>query len=189
MFDHAETTIPQPQLDHNGDAAAITGTTALAEIFLSVPPSERIRMSIADLEVAEGSADYSIDMDTWHAPDHRTGTCAVCMAGAVLASRHPIRPHQIYVGPFDAEGPDEFSTTAAWDRIFTGLDELRHGYVDAFLLEDGRVADAQVEAFVARFGPADPREPFPGHVAYDADPAAFKAWALTVADKLAEIGL
>ena len=185
MFDYADTAI---SLD-----PAITAPDlpkqALAEAFLAAPASERIRLAIADLEAAERAPGYSIDMATWHAPDQSSGTCAVCMAGAVLANRHPIRSDQIYVGPFEAEGPDEFSTTAAWDRIFASLDDLRDGYVDLFLIEDGRIARADIDAFMAPFGPSNAAYPFPGHVHYEDDPAAFKAWARATADRLASFGL
>jgi hypothetical protein len=112
----------------------------------------------------------------------------VCLAGAVLASRHPIQPHQVYVGPFDAEGPSEYSTSAHWDRILSSLDELRNGYVDRYLLDDGRLPDDVIENFISNHGPSDLNAPFPGYVPYEENPVAFKAWARDVAGKLATVG-
>lgn len=156
--------------------------------FLAASPSRRIELALADMDAVEGSPIYTIDMGTWHAPDLRSGTCTVCLAGAILANRHPIRPDQVYVGPFDADGPGEFATSTQWDRILCSIDELRNGFVDGFLIEDGRVCDLAVEDFVMRHGPEDLCDPFPGYVPYDADPAAFKSWAHNIAGKLAAAG-
>lgn len=190
MFDHVDNIIPFNPWSIPGaeTASATSATRQRAQAFLNATPSGRIVLAIDDLERAERSPDYTIDMANWHAPDMRSGTCAVCLAGAVLANRHPIRPDQVYVGPFEAEGPGEFAASAKWDRILCAIDELRNGYVDGYLLDDGRMTDGDIEAFIADHGPADAAAPFPGYVAYDEDATAFKAWALDIATKLEAAG-
>ena len=190
MFDYVEdiTATKFGLIDYQAEASCSDIKQLRAQAFLDAAPSERILLAVEDVEAAERSPHYAVEMTTWHAPDHRLGVCAVCLAGAVLASRHPIRPHQVYVGPFDADGPNEYSTSAHWDCILSSLDELRNGYVDGYLLDDGRLPDAFVESFTARHGPAELDAPFPGYVAYEENPAAFKAWARDVAGKLAAAG-
>lgn len=48
-------------------------------------PSELIRLALADLEKAEESRAYSVDMGMWHGYDEISGKCTVCLAGAVMA--------------------------------------------------------------------------------------------------------
>lgn len=190
MFDYVEDIIATNLglIDHQAEASCSDIKQLRAQAFLEAAPSERILLAVEDVEAAERSPHYAVEMTTWHAPDQRLGVCAVCLAGAVLANRHPIRPHQVYVGPFDAEGPGEYSTSAHWDRILSGLDELRNGYVDGYLLDDGRLPDEVIENFISDHGPGDSNAPFPGHVPYEENPAAFKAWARDVAGKLAAVG-
>lgn len=45
-------------------------------------PSDLIELALADLIKCERSIKYHIDMSVWHEPN---GTCAVCLAGAVMA--------------------------------------------------------------------------------------------------------
>lgn len=190
MFDHIDNVVPFNPWPM--PAAATSGATAqkrrAAAEFLAASPSRRIELALADMAAAEKSPHYTIDMNSWHAPHPAAGICTVCLAGAILANRHPIRPDQVYVGPFEADGPGEYATSAQWDRILCSIDELRNGYVDGFLVEDGRVPDATIEAFVVNNGPDDICDPFPGYVPYDRDPNAFKAWASDVARKLAAVG-
>ena len=190
MFDYVEHTTATRLglIDGLSEDSRIDVKALRAQAFLDAAPSERILLAVDDIEAAERSPHYAVEMTTWHAPDHRLGVCAVCLAGAVLASRHPIRPHQVYVGPFDAEGPGEYSTSAHWDRILSSLDDLRNGYVDGYLLDDGRLPDDVIENFISDHGPSDLNAPFPGYVSYEENPAAFKAWARDVAGKLATIG-
>ena len=160
----------------------------LAEAFLHSPPSGKIRFAIADLEAVERSKQYEVDMDTWHSPDPANKLCRVCFAGAVMANRHSIEPHQTYVGPFPPDGPDEFSANDRWDDLFSALDEFRSGYVEAFLTIDGTVPNDKVVAFSMAESPDDPFGCFPGHLDYEDDPTAFKAWARGMADKLEAVG-
>lgn len=169
-------------------AAAPLSKTRHAEAFLKAPPSGKIRFAIDDLEAAERSPHYQIDMDTWHAPDNTSNTCYVCFAGAVMANRHAIRRDQTYVGPFDADGPNEFSIDQRWDNLFSALDEFRTGYVEAFLTMDGTVPHDTIAAFTNAQSPVDPYGCFPDHIDYEDDPNAFKSWARGMADKLEAIG-
>lgn len=183
MFDAS---LPTRRVD---DALASPPTrTMRAEAFLRAPPSGKIRYAIDDLEAAERSRLYEVDMDTWHAPAGDDNRCYVCFAGAVLANRHAIQPHQTYVGPFVADGPNEYSIDERWDDQFNALDEFRTGYVEAFLTMEGTLGDAQIAAFAKAHSPADPHGCFPGHVDYEDSPARFKAWARGVADELAAAG-
>ena len=163
-------------------------TASRAEAFLKASPSGKIRLALIDLEAAERSPRYRIDMDTWHAPDNASNTCYVCLAGAVMANRHAIRPDQTYVGPFDADGPNEFSADQRWDDLFSALDEFRTGYVEAFLTMEGTLPHDSIAGFAVAQSPDDPYGCFPGHVDYEDDPATFKRWARGMANKLEAIG-
>ena len=49
-------------------------------------PSALIRLALKDLELCQKSADYKIDMNTFHSPTYTPDNdCAVCFAGAVMA--------------------------------------------------------------------------------------------------------
>lgn len=165
-----------------------TAKARRAAHFLAAPPSEKIRLALGDLTAAERAPGYRIDMDTWHAPDQTGEACYVCLAGAVMAHRLAIGPRQVYVGPFDADSPAEFSAGKAWDDVFTALDELRQGYVDAFLSYEGSLTPDARRAFVAAHGADVPSDCFPDHIAYEDDPAGFKAWAHAIAAKLQAAG-
>lgn len=151
-------------------------------------PSAKIRLAIDDLERVEHSEQYAIDMETWHTPDNTSTICYVCFAGAVMANRHAIQPNQTYVGPFVADGPNEYSCSTRWDELFGALDELRTGHVEAFLSMDGTVPKDHALAFAMTQSPEDPFGCFPGHVHYEDDPGGFKAWARGIADKLHALG-
>lgn len=167
---------------------ALQTKAILAEAFLRAPPSGKIRFAIEDLEAVERSQRYEIDMETWHSPNSWKNVCLVCFAGAVMANRHGIQPHQTYVGPFQADGPNEYSANDRWDDLFSALDEFRTGYVEAFLTIDGTVAKDKIVAFAMTQSPDDPFGCFPGHVNYEDDPAGFKVWARGMADRLEAIG-
>lgn len=47
--------------------------------------SELLTIAINDLEACETADGYSIDMNVWHQWDGGHETCAVCLAGAVMA--------------------------------------------------------------------------------------------------------
>jgi hypothetical protein len=161
-----------------------TARKALAETFLSAPPSAKIRYAIDDLQAAESSSNYDVTMGVWHAQDH-DGACRVCLAGAVLANRHPIRPDQIYVGPFVADGPGEYSAGRRWDDIFLALDELRTGNVHAFLKFEGTAPEEVLQAIHSGTGTGGtPLGDCIDYISYDRDPLGFKTWARAVAANL-----
>jgi len=161
---------------------------ARAEAFLLASPSAKIDMALADLEVAERSPGYAIDMETWHTPERSSNRCLVCFAGAVMASRHGIQPHQVYVGPLPADGPGEFALSARWDDIFTALDQFRCGFVAAYLAREGTMPAEQIDAFARAQSPRDPSGRFPGHVEYADDAEAFRRWAQSMADRMRTAG-
>lgn len=47
--------------------------------------SELIELALNDLELVEEDERYVVNMERWHEPE-LTGVCAVCLAGAVMAS-------------------------------------------------------------------------------------------------------
>lgn len=50
-------------------------------------PSALIRLAINDLNAIEKQKDkYSINMTEWHSPNYMEDTCAVCLAGSVMAN-------------------------------------------------------------------------------------------------------
>lgn len=79
---------------------------------MSLPdkPSELIRLAIADLEKVEKRPDlYTVNMDMWHRP--RRGpreTCAVCLAGAVMAGSLKIpSDHEMLPANFSVDTRDK----------------------------------------------------------------------------------
>lgn len=48
-------------------------------------PSELIELALRDLAAVEADPRYVVDMLSWHSPLGTTETCAVCLAGAVMA--------------------------------------------------------------------------------------------------------
>ena len=159
-----------------------------AETFLRARPSQKIRLAVADLEMIERSPHYEIDMETWHTPSAGNNACRVCLAGAVMANRHRIQPYQTYVGPFVADGPNEFACGDLWDGLFGALDEFRTGYVESFLTMEGSMPKNEILAFAMTQSPDDPFGDFPNHVHYEDDVAGFKAWARDIAAKLEALG-
>ena len=177
-------------IPENPVTTAATFKQRLAEAFLQAPPSGKIRMAIADLEAAERSAKYEIDMDTWHtaARAETEGRCRVCLAGSVMANRHDILPSQTYVGGFEPDGPDEYGAPEKWEAIFEGLDEFRSGYVTEFLHSEGSMPDTAIREFEQAHGPSEEFDAYPSHVEYEDDARAFKRWSLAIADKLEAVG-
>jgi hypothetical protein len=82
-------------------------------------PSALIELALADLEKAENSDRYVVDMTTWHDGD-RYG-CAVCLAGSVMA----------FSLGFDSDLPAEPADIGGDDmRALYALDCLRTGQID-----------------------------------------------------------
>lgn len=85
----------------------------------SSPPekfSEQIKMAVADMKLCEADPNYEINMNKWHIGDSFWPKCHVCMAGAVMAKTHDIKPT---VNAF----PNEFDTE--WHKVFKWLDALQ----------------------------------------------------------------
>lgn len=83
-------------------------------------PSALIRVALKDLEKAERSRAYSIDMLTWH--DASGDRCTVCMAGAVMAYSLGV-PRTCTIKPAET----------AFNSQLVGINLLRSGNVRAGL--------------------------------------------------------
>lgn len=91
--------------------------------------STMLLAAIKDLQAAERSEKYVIDMSTWHEPvdefgehaDKPKAVCEVCFAGAVLAMRIKMPPNFYSVGT-----ETEFITA-----ITSAINNLRNGLVRA----------------------------------------------------------
>lgn len=83
-------------------------------------PSALIKMALADLERAEASEGYQVDMDNWHAPSEDE-ICHVCLAGAVIA-------FSLGGLPTEDIGPDNFRRKhARTEHYLRALDHFRVG--------------------------------------------------------------
>ncbi|MAS09906.1 hypothetical protein [Salinisphaera sp.] len=141
------------------------------EAKLPNEPSALIRLALGDLEKAEQSPDYEIEMGTWH--DSYGGICEVCFAGTVIA------------GTLEGDPQADLSPSSydvATRAKLNALDDLRCGSVasaiDVLALYDV-VDDQALEitdglSFVATH--------------YDNSPEAFKREMGELADKLEEVG-
>lgn len=67
-------------------------------IFDSLPnkPSALIRVALADLERAEKTEGFSVNMNAWHSFNERSGKREVCLGGAVAAFSLQEPPTQIF---------------------------------------------------------------------------------------------
>ena len=83
-------------------------------------PSELLALALSDLEKAECSDQYIIDMLYWHEPDISSGKCLVCLAGAVMAFSLYFSPDEDF---FFVECSFEISR-----KIFA-LNNFRLGYI------------------------------------------------------------
>lgn len=136
------------------------------------PPSrmsEAIRMAVADVEQAEKSQRYIVDMDHWHQP--YGDRCLVCFAGSVMSQRLGLPFNRVVRGGFS---PDAFELDA-WGCVFRFLNCIREGD-----LEEARRAWAGATRPLCRGGLQNTE----GVTSYRASPAAFKSDMLTLADKL-----
>ena len=82
-------------------------------------PSDLILLALKDFGSVERSVHYEVNMDEWHNP-FDFGTCAVCMAGAVMA-------RTLNVNPLEKCNPDDF--TDGTKNKLIALDHLRTGSV------------------------------------------------------------
>jgi hypothetical protein len=79
-----------------------------------------IFVGLKDLEKAERSPRYKVDMGKWHEPSDTGKFCSVCFAGAVMA------------GTLGASPLANMEKDAFWDGIedkLEALDDLRTGFV------------------------------------------------------------
>lgn len=81
--------------------------------------SDLAELGIADLRRTELDPRYRIDMLEWHLPDG--ATCAVCLAGAVMA--------QTLSAPVDLEWTPGYADAATNEKALRALESLRKGSV------------------------------------------------------------
>ena len=97
-------------------------------------PSELIHLALEDLEKAERSPKYKINMDDWHSPISST-RCEVCLAGAVMAGTM-----ECDIGEF--MGPSEFGQSRA---KLSSLEYFRLGEVATALIKLGIKKPPQIQ--------------------------------------------
>lgn len=129
-------------------------------------PSELIALALHDLELAEKSDDYDINMYCWHAPDSRSRKCSVCLAGAVLAFSLGYPKYS----PWDEDKPMREKS-----KMFA-LDRLRCGSIyDGLIYLGIRHPEGMINSM---------------HVTpYEINPRLFKRDMMTIVTKLQENGL
>lgn len=88
-------------------------------------PSELLLLALHDLERAEMSPRYMIDMDQWHSPN---GACSVCLAGSVMAAT-------LGVSERLEMHPDDFDNDTC--QKLCAVDSLRKGFIGDALVEMG----------------------------------------------------
>lgn len=89
-------------------------------------PSELIELALDDLAAVEADDRYKVDMDTWHNP--RTGFCAVCFAGSVIAKT-------LNTNPRNFRAPRDYDEDTR-DKL-SALDEFRDGQISCGLSDMG----------------------------------------------------
>lgn len=105
----------------------------MAKIKTKLPdkPSELLKMAMDDLEAAEESDEYSVDMGHWYFPNiSKEGsikTCKVCLAGSVMANMLPsdriksCSPNTLkFNGEIDGDTRDKLMA----------IDEIRSGFIE-----------------------------------------------------------
>ena len=88
--------------------------------------SELIRVALDDLRLCEADPTYHIIMSTWHSP-YQHNTCAVCLAGAVMAQ-------SLNIPPGVSADPHYFVADNRLINTLLALDALRTGDVSEALL-------------------------------------------------------
>lgn len=90
--------------------------------------SELIRLAIGDLEKAEASERYVIDMGNWHTPENLikgslySDKCAICLAGAVMAFSLDIDPG-IHCEPVDLDAVNGWKLRALIGGSFDAYEQ------------------------------------------------------------------
>lgn len=96
-------------------------------------PSELIRVAIRDLEAVEKLPEvYEIDMKSWHEPGrgYSPTTCAVCLAGAVMAQTLGANPREFRY-------PTDYAREIRIQAKLRALNMFREGEISNGLYEFG----------------------------------------------------
>lgn len=134
-------------------------------------PSALLRLALGDLEEAENSGDYRVDMHVWHCPD-RDDVCVVCLGGAVMAFSLNVAQDNFITDPRDSQ----WDKDTAW-RLMA---------LDAFRLGTLQIALSNLDV------DRDKRRHLPELVEmakYEEDPAEFKRNIRDLTILLEEAGL
>ena len=140
-------------------------------------PSELIRLALDDLEKAEKSPTYEVNMDRWHTQEE-DGICHVCLAGSVMAFSLDVPAEQtIDLTDWIKKDPEIASKLIA-------LDYLRiDAFTEAFSKMDIEPTLKQIEVL------NEWRKSRGLYYGYIHGPSEFKKQRMDLADKLEEIGL
>lgn len=82
-------------------------------------PSDLIELALADLAAVEADGRYKVHMNMWHEP--RSGFCAVCFAGSVMAKT-------LGTNPGKCTAPIDYDENTR-DKL-VALDGFREGYIE-----------------------------------------------------------
>lgn len=108
--------------------------------------SALITVALDDLQKAEASPDYVIEMGVWHTPGGlmrgADSRCAVCMAGAVMAGTLGASIHKD-MGPAHYRCDTERTDRHHIAEMLNALDDLRLGELELFinLVHQGKPCD------------------------------------------------
>ena len=84
-----------------------------------------LELALSDFEKVKKDPKYIIDMDRWHSPDDKSGKCAVCLAGAVMAKSLGVKRSE-YKTPFNEDIPDLERDDL--ENKLTAIDSFRVSY-------------------------------------------------------------
>ncbi|MFT5127451.1 MAG: hypothetical protein ACI8W8_001054 [Rhodothermales bacterium] len=141
--------------------------------------SELLTAAINDLEACESADGYSIDMNVWHQWDGGHQTCAVCLAGAVMAQslEFPQKRNA------DFGNSDLGSNMNALDV----LDDISRGRIADAVRKHGELSDGRQLA-VTTLANSEPGQWLRDH-GYAESAETYKAQLRSVAEHLAAMGL
>jgi hypothetical protein len=141
--------------------------------------SELLTTAINDLEACEAAEGYTIDMGVWHQWDGGHETCAVCLAGAVMAQTLEF-PQKANA---DFGNADLGTHMAALDV----LDDISRGHIAEAVRKHGQLSDGRQLA-VTTLAASEPVKWLRDH-SYAESAATYKAHLRSVAEHLADMGL
>ena len=130
---------------------------------------ELIDVALRDLEAAEASPNYEIDMGEWHTPED--DVCLVCLGGAVLAGTLETPQDFVGIPNLDMITDDDCSKVMA-------LDHLRSGFISNFIRCKDQDDPAEWHDSIEREALASARP----HRRYNQDSEHFKAWLRDIRD-------